>query len=48
MNPLFAHGWAGLALAYACVQGPLVAGLIRGGAEVRKILAPVRNKQWNY
>ena len=38
MNPLFAHGWAGLALAYACVQGPLVAGLIRGGAEVRKIL----------
>ena len=37
MNSLFAHGWSGLALAYACVQGPLVAGLIRGGAEVRKI-----------
>jgi hypothetical protein len=37
-----AHGWTGLALGYAAVQMPLIAGLIRGHAKVRDyLLAPV-------
>jgi type IV secretion system coupling TraD/TrwB family protein len=38
----FAHGWTGLAWGYAAVQGPLIAGLIRGRANVRDyFMAPL-------
>jgi len=33
-----AHGWSGLAFAYASVQAPMVAGLVRGRAEFLKYL----------
>ncbi len=33
------HGWSGLALGYAAVQVPMIAGLIRGKAEIGKYLA---------
>jgi hypothetical protein len=33
-----AHGWSGLALAYASVQGPMLAGLIRERAAFHKLL----------
>lgn len=37
-----AHGWSGLALGYAAVQGPMLAGLARGRAAARDyLLAPV-------
>ena len=37
-----AHGWSGLALGYAAVQGPMLAGLARGRAAVRDyFLSPV-------
>lgn len=39
MSLTFAHGWSGLAFAYACVQGPMVAGMIQGRAKAHKILA---------
>ncbi len=36
------HGWSGIALAYAAVQGPMVAGLIRARAHWRHyLLSPV-------
>lgn len=38
MDLAFAHGWSGLAFAYACVQGPMLAGLVRGRAQARKFL----------
>jgi type IV secretory pathway TraG/TraD family ATPase VirD4 len=38
MSPLL-HGWAGLLSAYGVVQTGLLAGLMRGGAGVRKLLA---------
>ena len=38
MNLAFAHGWTGLAWGYAAVQGPMIAGLIRGRANVRDYL----------
>ncbi|MFI4878552.1 MAG: hypothetical protein ACHP9U_06935, partial [Steroidobacterales bacterium] len=33
------HGWPGLMWGFAAVQGPLLAGLWRGGAPVRSWLA---------
>jgi type IV secretory pathway TraG/TraD family ATPase VirD4 len=37
-----AHGWPGLALGYAAVQLPMIAGLVRGRASARDyLLAPV-------
>jgi hypothetical protein len=39
MDLAFTHGWPGLALAYASVQGPMVAGLIKGRAEFHKYLS---------
>jgi len=33
-----AHGWSGLAIAYASVQGPMLAGLVRGRAQAHKFL----------
>jgi hypothetical protein len=38
MDMAFAHGWSGLALAYASVQVPMIAGLVRGRAEFHKYL----------
>jgi len=32
------HGWSGLALGYATVQGPMLTALVRSRAELRKIL----------
>ncbi len=42
ISPAFAHGWTGLAVGYAAVQGPMIAGLIRGRAHVRNyLMAPI-------
>jgi hypothetical protein len=36
------HGWSGLALAYAAVEGPMMAALVRSRAEFRKLaISPV-------
>jgi Type IV secretion-system coupling protein DNA-binding domain len=32
------HGWSGLAFGYATVQGPMLTALVRGKAELRKLL----------
>jgi hypothetical protein len=32
------HGWSGLVLAYAAVEGPMMAALVRRRAELRKVL----------
>ena len=32
------QGWSGLAFAYAAVQAPMLAGLIRGRAQLHKVL----------
>src|SRR5882757_4820600 len=32
------HGWSGLAFGYATVQGPMLTALVRGRAEIRKLL----------
>jgi type IV secretory pathway TraG/TraD family ATPase VirD4 len=39
MAAALGHGWPALAFAYAAVQVPMLAGLIRGRAELRKYLA---------
>jgi hypothetical protein len=39
MDIPLAHGWPGLAFAYAAVQAPMVVGLIRGRAAMRTYLA---------
>src|ERR1022692_4764373 len=42
IDATLAHGWTGLALGYAAVQMPMIAGLIRGHAKVREyLLAPI-------
>jgi hypothetical protein len=42
MDLAITHGWSGLALAYATIQGPMVAGLLRGRAQLRKyFLSPL-------
>ncbi len=38
MDPGLTHGWSGLAIAYASVQAPLVAGLMHGRAALRSYL----------
>lgn len=38
MNLAWTHGWSGLALAYASVQGPMLAGLVRGRAPAHRYL----------
>src|SRR5882757_5009068 len=38
MDPGLTHGWSGLAIAYASVQAPLVAGLMHGRAALRAYL----------
>jgi type IV secretory pathway TraG/TraD family ATPase VirD4 len=42
ISTAIAHGWSGLALGYAAVQVPMIAGLIRGNAKIRDyFLAPI-------
>jgi hypothetical protein len=38
MDITLTQGWSGLAFAYACVQGPMLAGLVRGRAQAHKFL----------
>ncbi|MGO9991579.1 MAG: type IV secretion system DNA-binding domain-containing protein [Steroidobacteraceae bacterium] len=38
MDLSFTHGWSGLVFAYASVQGPMLAGLIRGRAQAHRFL----------
>jgi type IV secretory pathway TraG/TraD family ATPase VirD4 len=38
MDLTLTQGWSGLALAYTAVQGPMLAGLVRGRAEAHKFL----------
>jgi hypothetical protein len=38
MDFAWTHGWSGLMVAYSTVQGPMLAGLIKGRAAVGKYL----------
>jgi type IV secretory pathway TraG/TraD family ATPase VirD4 len=42
MDLAFTHGWSGLALSFASVQAPMLAGLVRGRAPAREyLMSPV-------